>query len=131
MSGGFIIGITLICCASGYYLNHAYSDKYGESAIQWEPFALQFICVSGALLTFSEIEVSGWFILWSIGSVISYAIGLSMCREHAIKQNAGQNDIICAMIAQALLPLGSALLFIIIIAMFFVNTNNKKRKKKK
>ena len=131
MDGSLIIGLTLTFCAVGYYLNHAYTEKYGEAAIQWEPFALQFICVSGALLTFSEIKISGWFILWSIGCVVSYAIGLSTCREHAIKQNAEQNDIMYAMIAQALLPLGSALLLIIIIAMFFINTNNKKRKKKR
>lgn len=93
MSGGAIIVITIIACVGGYVLNKGFEDKYFEPGIQWAPFALQCLFVFLAALTIPDSYVSGWFILWVICTIVSYALGLYMCYHHAITLNAEKKDI--------------------------------------
>lgn len=114
MSEGIITGLSVTGCVLGFFLNRAYARKYGNAAIQWKPFVLQFICIDGALSQLPGDEVSFRFLFWITACVAAYAIGLWLCRQHAKKQQAEPGDTVCAMAAQAVLPFGAALAFIMI-----------------
>jgi hypothetical protein len=90
-----------------------YAKKYGEAAVQWKLFALQAICIGGALTQFPGDEVSFQFLFWLIASVVSCAAGLWLCRQHAKRQQAGPGDTIVAMAAQAILPVGAAVVILL------------------
>lgn len=114
MSEGVITGLSVTGCVLGFFLNRAYAKKYGDAAIQWKPFVLQFICIGGALSQLPGDEVSFRFLFWITACAAAYAIGLWLCRQHAKKQQAEPGDTVCAMTAQAVLPFGAALAFIMI-----------------
>ena len=117
MSEGVVIGLSVIGCVLGFFLNRAYVSKYGEAAVQWKPFILQFICTGGALSQLPGEEVSVRFLFWIIAAVLSYAAGLWFCGRHAKKQKAESGDTVCAMAAQAVLPFGAALLVMMLVGM--------------
>ena len=113
MDGSILIVAAFLCCAFGFLLNSMYAKKYGDPAIQWKPCALQFICIAGALTQFPGDEMSLRFLFWLIASVVSCAAGLWMCRQHAGRQQAGAGDTVVAMAAQAILPVGAAVLVLL------------------
>ena len=113
MDGSVLIIAAFLCCAFGFLLNRMYAKKYGDPAIQWKPCALQFICIAGALTQFPGDEMSLRFLFWIIASVVSCAAGLWMCRQHAGRQQAGAGDTVVAMAAQAILPVGAAVLILL------------------
>ena len=113
MNGSILIAAALVCCASGFVLNSMYAKKYGEAAVQWKLFALQVICIGGALTQFPGDKLSLQFLFWLIASVISCAAGLWMCRQYARRQQAGAGDTVVAMAAQAILPFGAAVLILL------------------
>ena len=113
MNGSILIAAALVCCVSGFVLNSMYAKKYGEAAVQWKLFALQVICIGGALTQFPGDKLSLQFLFWLIASVVSCAAGLWMCRQHAGRQQAGEGDTIVAMAAQAILPIGVAVLILL------------------
>ena len=113
MDGSVLIIAAFLCCAFGFLLNRMYAKKYGDPAIQWKPCALQFICIAGALTQFPGDEMSLRFLFWIIASVVSCAAGLWMCRQHAGRQQAGAGDTVVAMAAQAILPVGAAVLVLL------------------
>lgn len=117
MSGGVMIGLSAICCIAGYILNSSYAKKYGGPAIQWKLFVLQLICVCGALTQIPGDEMSSKFLFWIAAAVLAYAAGLWKCRERAKHLGAELADVAGAMTAQALLPVGSALLVMVILGM--------------
>ena len=131
MNGIMMIIISIVCCIFGYYLNREYEDKYHEPAIQWGFFALQFIFVSGVLIESPRNGFSGWPLFWFIGAVVTYVMGLWFCKKHAENQNAETADVMYAMLAQAILPLGSALVVLVILALVFSLGENKGNKKKR
>ena len=57
-------------------------------------------------------EMSLRFLFWIIASVISCAAALWMCRQHAKSQQAGLGDTVVAMAAQAILPVGAAVVIL-------------------
>ena len=113
MDGSILIVAAFLCCAFGFLLNSMYAKKYGVPAIQWKLFALQFICIGGALMQLPGDEMSSRFLFWIIASVISCAAALWMCRQHAKSQQAGPGDTVVAMVAQAILPVGAAVLVLL------------------
>ena len=113
MDGSVLIIAAFLCCAFGFLLNRMYAKKYGDPAIQWKPCALQFICIAGALTQFPGDEMSLRFLFWIIASGVSCAAGLWMCRQHAGRQQAGAGDTVVAMAAQAILPVGAAVLILL------------------
>ena len=117
MTGSILIAAAFVCCASGLVLNRMYAKKYGEAAVQWKLFALQAICIGGALTQFPGDEVSFQFLFWLIASVVSCAAGLWLCRQHAKRQQAGPGDTIVAMAAQAILPVGAAVVILLAVGM--------------
>ena len=112
MDGSVLIVAAFLCCAFGFLLNRVYAKKYGNPAIQWKPCALQFICIAGALTQFPGDEMSLRFLFWIIASMISCAAALWMCRQHAKSQHAGLGDTVVAMAAQAILPVGAAVVIL-------------------
>ena len=62
MDGSILIVAAFLCCAFGFLLNSMYAKKYGVPAIQWKLFALQFICIGGALMQLPGDEMSSEFI---------------------------------------------------------------------
>ena len=113
MDGSVLIVAAFLCCAFGFLLNRVYAKKYGDPAIQWKPCALQFICIGCALMQFPGDEMSLRFLFWIIASMISCAAALWMCRQHAKSQQAGPGDTVVAMVAQAILPVGAAVLVLL------------------
>ena len=112
-----MLGLSAICCMAGGILNSTYAEKYGESAIQWQLFALQLICTCGALTQIPGDELSVKFLFWTAAAVSVYAAGMWKCRERAKHLGAGPADVAGAMTAQAVLPIGSALLVMVIVGM--------------
>ena len=108
MDGSILIVAAFLCCAFGFLLNSMYAKKYGDPAIQWKLFALQFICVGGALMQLPGDEMSLRFLFWIIASVVSCAAGLWLCRQHAKSQQAGPADTAIALAAHAMFPFGVA-----------------------
>ena len=113
MNGSILIATALVCCVFGFLLNRIYAKKYGDPAIQWKPCVLQFICIGGALTQLPGDEMSLRFLFWIIASMISCAAALWMCRQHAKSQQAGPGDTVVAMVAQAILPVGAAVLVLL------------------
>ena len=107
MSGSVMMVLSVIGCVLGFFLNRTYAKKYGEQAIQWGPFVLQVLVTGVALARFPEHGMSPRFLFWLVLLVAAYAFGLRECRKHAVKQQADPGDIVSAMIAQAVLPLGA------------------------
>lgn len=98
--------LSVVGCVLGFYLNRTYAKKYGEPAIQWGPCVLQVLVTGGALARFPEHGVSHRFLFWLAALAAVYAFGLWECRKHAAKQQAAPGDMVSAMIAQTVLPLG-------------------------
>ncbi|HBX75471.1 MAG TPA: hypothetical protein DEG55_04945 [Acidaminococcaceae bacterium] len=117
MSGGILVGLAIACCVAGFVLNSRYSNKYGEAAVQWRPFVLQFVFLCGVLSQLPGDGISCWFLFWAIGVVISCAAGLWMCRQHAKRQQAGADDTVAAMAAQVILPIGIAIVVLLVAGM--------------
>ena len=113
-----MIGLSAICCISGFILNSMYAKKYGEPAIQWRLCILQGFCVGGLLSHMPGDELSLRFLFWLIAVAVSYAAGLWKCREHAKQQGAAPGDVAGAMAAQAVFPAGVALAVIMVAGMF-------------
>ena len=118
MSSVVIIGLSAICCISGFILNSLYTKKYGEPAIRWKLCILQCSCVAGVLSHMPGDELSFRFLFWIIAAAVSYAAGLWKCREHAKQQGAGPGDIAGAMTAQAVFPAGVTLAVMMVAGMF-------------
>lgn len=107
MSGSVIMVLSVIGCVLGFFLNRTYGKKYGEPAIQWGPCILQVLVTGVALARFPEHGMSRRFLFWLVLLAAAYAFGLRECRKHAEKQKAAPGDIVSAMIAQTVLPLGA------------------------
>ena len=128
MSGGFIIAITLISCAAGLGLNALYENKYNEHAIIWIPFGFQSFFLLCMLITWPNPEPTTWFCIWTTLTLIAYALGVVLCRMHAIGQGAKGMDVLIAVFAQCLLPLAVAIIVVIVIAIMFGAVGDKKKK---
>ena len=123
-----IIVITIVSTVAGVVLNSIYSNKYNISAVHWGGLAAQCVFMALTLLTFPNQDISGWFIFWVICTIIAYLVALIGCRVQALNAGAGQTDMVIAMVAQAILPLGVALIIVILIAFVIMSMGNKKKK---
>ena len=107
MSSSVIMVLSVVGCVLGFFLNRAYAKKYEEPAIQWGPCVLQILVTGVALARFPEHGMSRRFLFWLVLLAAVYVFGLWECRKHAVKQQAAPGDIVSAMIAQTVLPLGA------------------------
>jgi len=117
LSSGIMLGLSAICCIAGYILNSTYAKKYGEPAIQWKLFALQFICTCGVLIQIPGDELSLKFLFLLAVAISAYAAGMWKCRECAKLLGAEPADVAGAITAQAVFPIGLALLVMMILGM--------------
>ena len=108
-----MIVLSVICCVVGFFLNRTYAKKYGEAAVQWKLFVLQVIGIGGALTQLPTDEISFRFLFWIVVTLLSYGAGLWLCRQHAKRQQAGSGDTVVAMAAQAILPVGAAVVILL------------------
>ena len=108
-----MIVLSAICCVVGFFLNRTYAKKYGEAAVQWKWFVLQVIGIGGALTQLPTDEISFRFLFWIIVTFLSYGAGLWQCRQHAKRQQAEPGDTVIAMAAQAILPVGAAVVILL------------------
>ena len=108
-----MIILSVICCVVGFFLNRTYAKKYGEAAVQWKLFVLQVIGIGGALTQLPGNEISFRFLFWITVTFLSYGAGLWLCRQHAKRQQAGPDDTVVAMAAQAILPVGAAVVILL------------------
>lgn len=126
-----IIAVTVICCAAGYSLNKNFTEKYAEAGIDYLAFAFQAFSVLAVMCTWPQAgDVSKWFLLWMLFLIVSYALGILSCRNHAVKIGATSEDIVKAVAAQCILPLGVALVILIILAIATGNSSKKRKKRR-
>lgn len=118
MVGFITFIITIISGIIGIIFNRQFQNKYFESALDLGWCIVQSILVFCVLITMPNPDITGWFILWCLVTVISYMIGLSSCRQRAILVDAEIRDIKKIMAAQFLLPIGAALILVIILFLF-------------
>ena len=112
-----MIVLSVICCVVGFFLNRTYAKKYGEAAVQWKLFVLQVLGIGGALTQLPADEVPFRFLFWIMVTLLSYGAGLWQCRQHAKRQQAGPDDTVVAMAAQAILPVGAAAVILLAVGM--------------
>ncbi|ADL36512.1 hypothetical protein bpr_IV148 (plasmid) [Butyrivibrio proteoclasticus B316] len=129
MAGFIILVIMIGSSAVGYYFNRSYEDKYGEPAINWAAFVLQALFILCALFTWPNPDVSFWFIVWCLLSLISYVVAVIACKQHAEQQGALREDIKKAIAAQILLPVGTAIVILLAIAMVLGVLGGGKKKR--
>lgn len=127
MTGFILIMITILSTVVGIVLNKQFERNYYEQAIDVPWCVLQSIFLFCALMTVPNPDVTGWFILWCVVTVIAYGCGLSTCKQHAIAIEAKPEDVKKAMFAQFILPIGAALVLIIIVVL--ISSGSKKKKK--
>ena len=119
MGGIILIALMIICPIVGWILNNQYTEKYGNMAINWIGFAAQCVFLMLMLFTWPNPEPSGWFILWLVLTIISYEVALVFCYKQAKAIGADNSDIKKAMVAQAITPVGVAIIILIVIAAMF------------
>ena len=124
-----IIAMTIICCAIGCSLNKDFNTKYGQPGIDYLSLVFQCFSVLAVMCTWPRSDVSGWFILWTVCLIASYALVIYRCRKHAITIGSDSEDIVKAIIAQCILPVGVAFVIIILLALV-VRQDNKRKKKR-
>ncbi len=86
MDSGVMIVLSVICCVVGFFLNRTYA---------------------------TTDEISFRFLFWIIVTFLSYGAGLWQCRQHAKRQQAEPGDTVIAMAAQAILPVGAAVVILL------------------
>ncbi len=129
MSGIWILIIMIGACAIGYFLNSSYENIYHEPAINWGMLAIQAFFILCALITWPNPDVTVWFVIWCILTIISYIIAFIVCKQHAKQQNAARPDVNKAIAAQMILPIGTAIVVLLIIAMVLGAFGGGKKKK--
>ena len=122
-----IIVIIIVSAVTGFLLNAMYENKYATPAINWAMFAIQCVFLIFDFFTWPNPDVTGWFVLWMICTVISFILALLVCRSQAVETGANNADIIKAMIAQMILPFGVALVIFIAIA-YIMGAFSKEKK---
>jgi DMSO/TMAO reductase YedYZ heme-binding membrane subunit len=80
------------------------------------------------LINLPNGDVSGWFILGVFLVVVTYVIAFIFCKRNVEKVGAEGRDVIKAVAAQFLIPIGVVLFIFLIIAML-CSSNNKKKKR--
>ncbi|MCR5604635.1 MAG: hypothetical protein K6G27_13175 [Lachnospiraceae bacterium] len=123
--------VSLISFAVGNIYNEEFKSKYGEPAIVGLPFGLQctFLVLTVILCPeWQDDESLVWFIVCILCVIATYALGLYMCKKHAMEIGAYPQDIIKAMTVQFLYPIGIA--FVAIVLMLILSSNKEKKKKK-
>lgn len=129
MAGGILILLTIISTVAGWILNKNFKEIYSIDAIHVCGFVFQTIGVFCILLTIEHISI--WLILAVAFTTVSYIYALQACKMQAISINASDEDINKAMLAQAILPFGVAVILLLLIAWIMGAFSGKKKANKK
>ena len=129
MDAVIIIAVTIICCAIGYNLDKDFQKKYEQPGVDYLSLVLQCFFALAVMSTWPRPDVSGWFVLWIVCLIGSYAFGIYRCRKNAISIGSESDDVVKAIFAQCVLPIGVALVIIIVLALLVQQDNKRKRKR--
>jgi hypothetical protein len=126
-----ILAIMVVSLLIGYLCNKSYKASFGEDGFLLLPGILQVIFLVITLLTIPDSHITDWFIFGVVGTVLSYVIAIVCCYKKVTK-NRGYDlsDCVKAIMAQVLLPIGSAILIILILAMFFSPKKKRRRRRR-
>ena len=122
--------ISVIAFAIGFTFDKIYESYYFESGVNYVSLIIQTVCIVAAVLTYSNTDMGVWFSIAVFGGIISYITGFICCWKQAHNIHASKIHTMMAMIAQAVLPLGFAILIIFIIAYIMGRLSGNKRKHK-
>ena len=114
----------------GLVLDAEYHKNYHATSVNEGTMVVQSIFVALFALTFPTNDVTIWFVLSIIGVTTSYTVGLTLCWKDAKSIHADRKHMIMEMAAQALMPLGFALLIIIVLQMILGSKNGNRKKRK-
>ena len=92
-------------------------------------FAIQAFFILCTLITWPNPDVTVWFVIWCILTIISYIIAFIVCKQHAEQQKAARLDVNKAIAAQMILPIGTAIVVLLVIAMILWAFGGGKKKK--
>ena len=130
MEAILVIAVTIICCSIGYSLNKDFKKKYEQPGLDYLSLVFQCFFVLAVMCTWPRSDVSGWVVLWIVCLIGSYAFGIYRCRKNAISIGSKSDDVVKAILAQCVLPVGVALVIIIVLALL-VQQDNKRKKTNK
>lgn len=126
MSGAVIIVIMVVSLVVGYFCNKSFNDINGEDGFLVLPGIVQAVFLLILLINIPNPDVTTWFIVGIIGTLLSYAVAIALCYRSADENGAiDVSDYAKAIAAQVLLPLGSTILIIVIIVLL-TNRKNKR-----
>ena len=111
----------------GHSLNNSFNKKYGVEAIRYEALIFQCIFLFLTVLTMFDNNISGWQIFWVCCTTVIYIYAINEARSHAVKIGASSDDVIQAMISQAIYPLGIVMIILFLLALI-VGRRKKNRK---
>jgi Ca2+/Na+ antiporter len=117
MEGAFFLALMIISVVLGLRLNWSFEKKYSSSAIQAGPCLLQCIAIGIVLWNWPVGDVQPWFWVGIVLVVLTYAFAFVFCKRNAVESGATDSDVIKAIVAQFLLPVGVVVLIFVIIGM--------------
>ena len=130
MSGGVIIIIMIVSLVTGYLCNKSFNDINGEDGFLVLPGIVQAVFLLILLLNIPNPNVTTWFIVGVIGTILSYIVAIILCYRSADENGAiNVSEYVKAIVAQVLLPLGSAILIIVIIVLLVNRKNNRRNRR--
>lgn len=120
MIGSFWLGINFI---------DTFRMRYGEMPIDVPMSCLTSLFLVFAVFAWSGGESSAWMYVWLVAAIITYVLALRSVRKIAKEVGADSRDTVIGMLAQALLPLGTALMILFLLVAVFGAGGGKKGKK--
>lgn len=128
MSGLVIIIIMIIALVAGYICNNSFKSISGEDGFQTIPGIFQIFFLVITLLNIPNPDITRWFIVGLVGTIVSYAIAIIICYKMAEENGAlGMTAYIMAIMSQILIPISAALVVVMILA-FWASQKDRKRK---
>ena len=126
----------VVTCLVGYFLNSYYVNRYGVSGISWPPLILQIVFVVSAWAghEFFKCDASR-IALFIAGALVCFVVSLVHCLVRVNRHGATALDVLCALLAQILISIGSSVASVIIVFLILIalggNKNDEDKKKNK
>lgn len=122
----FIIIAIVICTILPMYAKRHFEEKYNTDILMLGPVALN--CV--ALLAIMVMDLKGmdeWISILAV--IIVYLLTCSYVLRQAKRISSNRIDIVIAVVANALLPMGIVLVVVMTLLVIFASSEGKKKKR--